>query len=1183
MVGDSILTDSYAGDDVESALGQAGFVVERSAQVGDRWDQRLDELRALVSDGAPEQVVLGLGTNDAFQAGSGGWDLGHSLVAFDDALASTTDVACVHLVTVTTALLDAEAVAAATRLNDAYRAAAVDDPRIRIVDWDTVARSDATGGSVHGPLTSDGLHPTEGGAEVYADLLTSSVASCTGGEAVAVVGDSAMVGTVAGASIAGQLGSATFEARVDVGASRWSDRAVVLGGLVDRVVPARQAVLALGLDDVRAVEAGVATPGEIARSVGVSLSDIPSVSCVHLVTVVESGWSDGGLAVRSVNAMLRNRAAVDSRVGLIDWAAILAGHVAAGSPGGPYVDGTGVLTATGSTRFVSAVVDAVTGCDQPVSALVTGSADGDPAGTGTLRAAVTRANAHPGLDAVVLRRGADHSLSRCAVGVDTAGVGDLDVTDALVVFGRGGAVTQRCAGPSGDRVLDATAAVTLRDVHVRGGVTPAGGRGAAVLVDVTPPAAPGAGGVLGAAGGVAGISRIEPALTGDGFTVDGATGAATIDAGDAAVVVRGGDVQLVESHVADTVGGAGLLVDGDVVLLDSAVRGNRTGGGAGAGVVVDGDLLVVDGTIADNEVTSVSGSGSAGGIAVSGVATLVASEVVDNHGARGGGVAAATIRMTGGLIEGNTASGAGGGFVGSVQFDGVVVRANQAGGDGGGGLVVEALDGTRSQIAGSAIIGNQAVRGGGLALASAADITSSTLTGNEATTGGGIVAGLGSVTVTGLLPTAPTSPTSLTLSTVAGNTAAVAAGAAPADDLLVLGGASVSVTAVAFGSPGSAVADCAVEAGLDSLGWSVAADATCGVGSGPGDLAGVGDLEVEVADDASSLDPLVGSPLVDRIPAGAEVCGGVDQRGASRPLGGSCDVGAIETAGGRIGRPSRPDAPRLEPATRTVVVRWTDPPSDAAHPITTFDLLIERVGQDPQVVSDVRSPYAVTGVADGAPVTVAVRSVNARATSEWSPVAGPVTTLGEVDCEVAPFTDVSQTHPFCADIAGGARAGVISGRVDGSFGPASSVSRGAMAALLARLAGVTFASPRCESPPFADVPVTHPFCREIAWLVDEGVAWGYGDGTYRPAHPVARGATAVMLARLARAPLEGDCAPRFDDVPADHLVCRHVTWLADLGVIEGTGPALFSPGSPVSRGAMAAFIRRFSDAVGPVG
>jgi hypothetical protein len=265
------------------------------------------------------------------------------------------------------------------------------------------------------------------------------------------------------------------------------------------------------------------------------------------------------------------------------------------------------------------------------------------------------------------------------------------------------------------------------------------------------------------------------------------------------------------------------------------------------------------------------------------------------------------------------------------------------------------------------------------------------------------------------------------------------------------------------------------------------------------------------------------------------------------------------------------------------VVRWTDPPSDAAHPVAGFDVLVERVGQAPQVVHDVRSPYAVTGVADGAPVTVAVRSVNARAPSEWSPVAGPVAAIGEVACDVAPFSDVRPVHPFCADIAWGARAGVISGRVDGSFGPGASVSRGAMAALLARLAGVTFASPQCESPPFADVPVTHPFCREIAWLVDEGVAWGYGDGTYRPAHPVARGATAVMLARLAGAPLEGDCAPRFDDVPADHLVCRHVTWLADLGVIEGTGQGLFSPGSPVSRGAMAAFIRRFSDAVGPVG
>lgn len=43
---------------------------------------------------------------------------------------------------------------------------------------------------------------------------------------------------------------------------------------------------------------------------------------------------------------------------------------------------------------------------------------------------------------------------------------------------------------------------------------------------------------------------------------------------------------------------------------------------------------------------------------------------------------------------------------------------------------------------------------------------------------------------------------------------------------------------------------------------------------------------------------------------------------------------------------------------------------------------------------------------------------------------------------------------------------------------------------------------------FTDVPDSHPHKEHIDWLVDNGIATGFDDGTFRPADPVTRGQAA---------------------------------------------------------------------------
>lgn len=116
-------------------------------------------------------------------------------------------------------------------------------------------------------------------------------------------------------------------------------------------------------------------------------------------------------------------------------------------------------------------------------------------------------------------------------------------------------------------------------------------------------------------------------------------------------------------------------------------------------------------------------------------------------------------------------------------------------------------------------------------------------------------------------------------------------------------------------------------------------------------------------------------------------------------------------------------------------------------------------------------------------------------------------------CTAAPFLDVPVDHPFCAEIAWMSDNGLTTGYADGTYRPSAGTSRQATAAFLYRLTDDVDA-PTCARVPFTDVPVGHPFCAEIAWAADAGITEGYPDGTFRPSRPVSRQAMAAFLYRM---------------------------------------------------------------------
>lgn len=183
------------------------------------------------------------------------------------------------------------------------------------------------------------------------------------------------------------------------------------------------------------------------------------------------------------------------------------------------------------------------------------------------------------------------------------------------------------------------------------------------------------------------------------------------------------------------------------------------------------------------------------------------------------------------------------------------------------------------------------------------------------------------------------------------------------------------------------------------------------------------------------------------------------------------------------------------------------------------------------------------------------------------------------DAQFQPFPDVSATSPFCPDVAWAIATSITSGYTDLTFRPGLPVARQQMASFLFRLTEAAPAPPGCATDPFDDVPSASLFCGAIAWLVASGVADGFVDGTFRPTTPITRGQLATFLHRLAEPDTPTttcDAAP-FTDVDADHPFCGDIAWLVDAGLAAGFSDGTYGPAEPVTRGQMVAFLHRFAD------
>ncbi len=176
------------------------------------------------------------------------------------------------------------------------------------------------------------------------------------------------------------------------------------------------------------------------------------------------------------------------------------------------------------------------------------------------------------------------------------------------------------------------------------------------------------------------------------------------------------------------------------------------------------------------------------------------------------------------------------------------------------------------------------------------------------------------------------------------------------------------------------------------------------------------------------------------------------------------------------------------------------------------------------------------------------------------------------------FSD-DDDSPFQTDIEAIAAAEITLGcnpPHNTRFCPNETVTRGQMAAFLRRA---------LEDSIQPDTPVTFDddnssvFETDIEWLAATGITLGCGPDRFCPDDTVTRGQMAAFLRRALEDSIQPDTPVTFDDDNSS-VFETDIEWLAATGITLGCGPDRFCPDDTVTRGQMAAFLNRAGLAAG---
>lgn len=156
------------------------------------------------------------------------------------------------------------------------------------------------------------------------------------------------------------------------------------------------------------------------------------------------------------------------------------------------------------------------------------------------------------------------------------------------------------------------------------------------------------------------------------------------------------------------------------------------------------------------------------------------------------------------------------------------------------------------------------------------------------------------------------------------------------------------------------------------------------------------------------------------------------------------------------------------------------------------------------------------------------------------------------------FSDIGPGATHWEAIAALVGEGVVRGYPDGTYRPASSLTRGQAASVLQ----AALELPDGPTDAFPDAGSTH--AAAIGALHAAGILGGYPDGTFRPREPVTRGQMGKLLGAAAGITPQSGAPSRFSDV-AGTTHAAAIDAIAAAALINGFPDGTFRPREPMTR------------------
>ena len=219
---------------------------------------------------------------------------------------------------------------------------------------------------------------------------------------------------------------------------------------------------------------------------------------------------------------------------------------------------------------------------------------------------------------------------------------------------------------------------------------------------------------------------------------------------------------------------------------------------------------------------------------------------------------------------------------------------------------------------------------------------------------------------------------------------------------------------------------------------------------------------------------------------------------------------------------------------------------------------------------------------DGEPVNV---TDNGDGTWTFTQPGGRVTVeviFRETPPEPLPFNDVPEGAWYYDAVRYVYEHGLMNGTSATTFSPEGTTSRGQIVTILWRVAGSPDMEGEIWGYPFADVDATAYYGTAVYWARMNGIAGGYGDGTFGPDDPISREQFAAMLYRFAQergydVTASADLSGYADVDKVSGYALEAMRWANAEGIINGTSGATLTPQGQATRAQAAAMLMRFCE------